>query len=158
MSRRCHGERGASLLIALGFLALVGILIPLILQLGTTNLLDTSRLRTQRSTIYTANGALEAGIQYLRTTDTTCGRLPVSTGTCSMAVQLNEQTATVTMTPVLDPSVPLAEQLLKLDRTVQVTAAVGGEDRGRAVVIIRDSTATAATRAADVVSWTYLRQ
>ncbi len=154
---RCRGERGASLLIALGFLVLVGILIPLIAQLGTTNLLNTSRLSTQRSTIYTANGAMEAGIQYLRTTNFTCGRLPATTGTCSFAVQLNHQSATVTMTPVLDPNVPLSEQFLKLDRTVEVTASVGGSPRGRAVVIIRDSAPTPADRSTDIVSWEYVR-
>ena len=43
-ARRCRGERGASLVIALGFLALCGVLIPAIVSLAGTNLAGTSRL------------------------------------------------------------------------------------------------------------------
>src|SRR4051794_41186552 len=79
-AKRLKGERGASLLLALGFLALCGVLIPAIVNLGSTNLVDTSRLHDQRSVVYAADGAVDAALQYLRV-DTGCGRL---SGSCNL--------------------------------------------------------------------------
>src|SRR5690349_16451329 len=55
MDRRFSGERGASLLLALGFLLAFSLAIPALLRLGATNFLATTRLRDQRAEVYVAD-------------------------------------------------------------------------------------------------------
>jgi hypothetical protein len=145
--RRFHGEDGVSLAIALGFLMLFSLLIPAILQLGDSNLLDTVRLREQRGDVYAAGGGLDGAIQYLRQpAHSTCGR--ALGPSCSFSTTVNGESAEVSITPkggVFDG-----------DRTVDLAATVGGEVRATATVVIRDSS-TAAEPPVDVKSWTYLR-
>jgi hypothetical protein len=163
-ARRCRGEDGVSLLLAIGFLAFAGLFIPTLLTLGTTNLLATSRLQEQRGAVYAADGATDAALQYLRS-HLGCGRpfqvqgtgsgqcpSPPYTGstTTSYTLTINNQTATTVATAV--------GNVLDFDRTVTLSTSVGGVTRVTAKAIIRDSQATGGTEAPiDVVSWTYDR-
>jgi hypothetical protein len=160
--RRGSGERGASLIIALGFLALFGALIPVIVNLGATNLVDSNKLRGQRSTVYAADGATDAALQYLRG-HSGCGipiqgpsltGCPIFSGpaTATFETKLNGLTATTTIVAT--------GHALDTDRTVELTTTVDGVVRVMARAVIRDSRVDgdAITEAPiDVQSWTYLR-
>jgi type II secretory pathway component PulK len=155
--RRSRGERGASLIIALGFLALCGALIPAIVDLGGTNLADTARLQTQRSVIYAADGATDAAIQYLRLNND-CGRKFAVVGSCPLlpgntfTTTIDGQTAAVAVAPASDTNP------FDLDRKIALTTTVAGKDRVDAVVIFRDSSTNAVgTQPVDVKSWIYNR-
>ena len=148
-SRRCRGESGVSLVLALGFLALFAVFIPKLLELGATDLLDTSRLHEQRAAIYAADGATDGAIQYLRS-HTNCGRVinpscPIS----QFEATVNGVTAVTTFT--------FSGRPIDYDRTLDLTTSVAGVPRVRAHVIIRDATPTAGDVPVDVQSWTYLR-
>jgi hypothetical protein len=161
---RFSDERGASLLLALGFLALCGLLIPAIVNLGGTNLVDTSRLQEQRAVVYTADGAVDATLQYLRV-NLGCGRefgqcgLPSNTFTVTIN---NNTTATVSVSP------STGANPLDLDRRVDLVAKINGKDRLDASAVIRDgligtvdpsngSTISAGYQPVDVKSWVYNR-
>ncbi len=150
-ARRASGERGASLILALGFLTLFGLLIPAILNLGSTNLLATSRLGEQREDSYTADGATDAAIQYLRQY-TGCGRpfgsCPLGVGTVHLTVDLNGQTADVEIKPL--------GATFDVDRQVQLTTTVDGATRVEAQVFIVDSSPDPELPVS-VKSWRYRR-
>jgi hypothetical protein len=154
--RRARGEEGVTLVIALGFLAFFGLLIPALVTLGATHLQATSRLQEQRGVVYAADGATDAAIQYLRS-HPSCGRpfqtvatCPISTGptTATFPATLNNRTGTTTITAT--------GAVFELDRTVTLTTTVDGSTRVRATAVIRDSS-TAAEPPVDVKTWTYLR-
>jgi hypothetical protein len=161
-SRRASGERGASLIIALGFLALFGALIPVIVNLGATNLIDGNKLKSQRSAVYAADGATDAALQYLRghsgcgipLQGTSLAGCPIFTGpaTASFETKLNGQSATT--------RIVATGQALDTDRSVALTTSIDNVVRVRAQAVIRDSqvNGTTVTEApVDVQSWTYLR-
>jgi len=137
---------------ALGFLALCGALIPAIVNLGGTNLLDTSRLKEQRNGVYAADAAVDGAIQYLRE-NTGCGR---GSGFCpngnTFSATLNGTTANV--------SISLAP-FNQLDRKVELKATLAGQTKVRvdATVTIRDSDTShpAGSQPVDVNSWLYNR-
>ena len=161
-ARRCRGERGASLVIALGFLALCGVLIPAIVSLAGTNLAGTSRLHTQRSDLYAADGAVDGAIQYLRQ-NSGCGTLygncpsPVTDPSCpggtGYSASVNGSVACV--------AVNAKGGVFDLDRTVELIATVGAKQRVDATAIIRDSklssTVLPGNQPVDVKRWTYNR-
>jgi hypothetical protein len=159
--RRSRDERGASLLLALGFLALCGVLIPAIVNLGGTNLLDTSRLHTQRGTVYAADGAVDATIQYLR------GHLGCGTpfGACLLPAAATPPDRTYTVNDVNGNGATVNVHALGAfddsDRTVELQATVNGGTKVvvDATVVIRDSSTTSAlgSQPVDVKSWTYKR-
>jgi hypothetical protein len=124
-----------------------GLLIPAILDLGTTNVLATTRLQGQRSTVYASDGAMDGAIQYLRR-NPGCARPFGSCPATSFVATLDNKTATVTWTAL---GVPLA-----LDRTVRLTSTVDGTPRVTTEVVISDSS-TAAEPPVDVKSWRYNR-
>ena len=72
---RLHGERGASLLIALVFLAVFGIVTVAILGFGDASLRASQGYRTQRAVNYATDAALDGAINRVRH-DTTIGRDP----------------------------------------------------------------------------------
>jgi hypothetical protein len=166
MVRRCQGEEGVSLLLAIGFLAVAGLAIPALLNLGTTNLLITSRSQEQRGIVYAADGATEEALQYLRS-HLGCGRpfqvagsaagqcpTPPYTGatTTSFTLTLDNQTATCVATAM--------GQITALDRTVDLSTSVVGVTHPivTAHAIIRDSLASGTTEAPIVItSWAYNR-
>ena len=143
-----RGEDGASLVVALGFLMMFGILIPSIAALGSNNLLATVRLQDQRGAVYTADGALDGAIQYLRLpAHLSCGRPPPAVPCPDFEATLNNKTATV--------SVDAVGGVFDLDRTVLLTAWIDGVP-GRtamATVIVRDSDAFEAIPPVDVILW-----
>jgi len=161
-TRRCRGERGASLVIALGFLALCGVLIPAIVNLAGTNLSGTSRLHTQRGDLYAADGAVDGALQYLRQ-HPACGTLygncpspatdPSCPGGTGFSAAINGGIACVT--------VKAKGGAFDLDRTVELVASVDGNPRVDATAIIRDSalsnTVALGSQPVDVKSWTYNR-
>ena len=161
-ARRCRGERGASLVLTLGFLALCGVLIPAIVNLAGTNLAGTSRLHSQRSDLYAADGAVDGAIQYLRQ-NSGCGTLygncpsPVTDPSCpggtGFSASVNGTVACV--------AVNAKGGVFDLDRTVELIATVGAKERVDATAIIRDSklssTVLPGNQPVDVKRWTYNR-
>ncbi len=143
---------------ALAFLVLFGLAIPPLLNLGTTNLLATSRLQEQRAAVYAADAATDGAIQFLRR-NPGCGRqfqtaltCPTYTGpaTSTFTATLNGQTATTVITGSGNP--------LVLDRTVSLATSIGTTTLINATAVIHDAgTGAAATAPVDVTSWTYLR-
>jgi hypothetical protein len=161
-SRRATGERGASLIIALGFLALFGALIPVIVNLGTTNLVDTNKLDNQRSAVYAADGATDAALQYLRghpgcgipLQGNTVKGCPIFSGpsTAEFEAKLNGKTAIT--------RIVASGNALDTDRTVDLSTTVDHVVRVTAHAVVRDSqvNGTTVTEAPiDVQSWKYLR-
>ncbi len=146
-AQRCRGEGGSSLILALAFLMAFGILIPAILDLGTTNVLATTRLKDQRGTVYAADGAMDGAIQYLRR-NPGCARPFGSCPVSNFQVALDGQAATVTWTALGAP--------LALDRTAELVSSIGGTPRVRARIMISDSS-TAAEPPVDVQTWRYNR-
>ena len=154
-ARRAHGEEGVSLILALAFLVLFGLTVPPLLNLGTANLLSTSRLHDQRATVYAADGATDAAIQYLRS-HPGCGRQLQVAASCpiltdsshsSFSATVGGQAATTTITGT--------GALFALDRSVTLSTTVGGSPRVDAKAIIRDSSPLEPP--VDVVSWKYSR-
>jgi hypothetical protein len=136
-------------MLALGFLALFGLMMPSLLQLGSTNLLGTARLREQRSAVYAADGATDGAIQYLRAHDL-CGRPGI--GSCPISQftsTVNGVTATTTWA--------FSGLPIHYDRTFDLTTTVAGAPRVTAKVIIRDSNVTSVEKPVDVLNWTYKR-
>jgi len=151
MRARCRGEDGATLIIALAFLMLFALLIPALLELGTTNLKATTRLHEQRSAVYAADGATEGAVQYLRSR-IACGR-PIA-GSCPISqFQYTDPESGTTATTTWQ----FGGSAFDYDRTFNLTTTVGGVTRVTARVIIRDSTPTAGGVPVDVVNWTYRR-
>jgi hypothetical protein len=162
--RRMHGEDGVSLILAMGFLMAFALLIPAILSLGTTNLLATSRLHEQRDTIYTADGATDGAIQYLRKFPN-CGRPLQNSTTCPIIDGLNSLTSTYSVTENGETATTKITcgnsvspcQAQNVNRPVTlVTTDGGGKTRVTAEVILRDSSTTTPVPI-DVQKWTYAR-
>jgi len=162
--RRMRGEEGVSLLLALGFLVLFGLIMPPLLDLGSTNLLTSSRLQEQRATVYAANGVTDAAIQYLRA-HPECGRLlplpgltcPITSGsTTSFSGSVDGKSATTRVTVPVPPVTPL-----DLDRTLDLaTTVTGSTQRVNAHVVLRDSKVNGSSVTeppVDVQSWKYSR-
>jgi hypothetical protein len=150
MHARFRGEEGATLLIALGFLMLFALLIPALLELGSTNLKATSRLHEQRADVYAADGATEGAIQYLRSRPS-CGR-PIG-GSCPITQFQYTDPSGTTATATWQ----YAGSVFDFDRTFMLTTTVGGVTRVTARVIVRDSTPATGGAPVDVVNWTYRR-
>lgn len=68
MTRRRHrDEDGAALVMALVFLTVAGILVAALLSFADTSFRTTVAVQDQRSTLYAADGAVEAAVNYYRT-------------------------------------------------------------------------------------------
>ena len=162
-ARRMHGEDGATLVVVLAFLMLTSVFIPALLNLGTTNLLVTSRLADQRSTIYAVDGATDGAIQFLRM-NPDCGRpgqvsgsaplgCPTYTSPTTSTFQSNvgSKTASVVITSTGSSGT--------LDRTVTLATTISGVTTAvNATVVLHDpGTGNPATAPVDVQSWTLTR-
>jgi len=152
VDRRFSGERGASLLLALGFLLAFSLAIPALLRLGTTNFLATTQLRQQRGSVYAADGSTEGAIQYLRhTSHIDCAR-PIA-GSCPIThFDYTDPSGTTAVT-----TWQFVGGVFDYDRTLLLTSSVGGVPRVTARVIFRDSQPVGSLAPADVVNWTYKR-
>ena len=65
-TKRMHGQRGASLVIALAMLLVLGVVLSAVLAYANTNSRVSNTYRKQRVDRYAGDGALEAGINYVR--------------------------------------------------------------------------------------------
>ena len=64
--RRCHGEEGAALVLALVFITVIGLLIGFVLTFVETSFKYSAVARTNRDELYAADGAMEAAIARLQ--------------------------------------------------------------------------------------------
>ena len=89
----------------MAFLVLFSVLIGVVLTFASTSLLATTQLGSQRNTIYTENGAIDAAITRVRN-DTT-KTVGASGADCGQQVQASgSTTVTVTCSPVSGSGVP----------------------------------------------------
>lgn len=70
--RRCKGERGASLIIAMGFLGLLSVSVVSMLVLTMANFTTTTTVRGANAGLYGADGGVDVGVQVLRAQATYC--------------------------------------------------------------------------------------
>lgn len=95
-ARQQCDDTGAALLIALGFVALFGLMIGAILGFSDTSLRATETVQTQRENVYAADGAVEATIAAMRN-DANMGRF--GGAACDQTVpDLNGHSVVVTCT------------------------------------------------------------
>jgi hypothetical protein len=144
---RLRDEEGSALLLALGFLAFFGLLIPAVLSYATTSVLVTQRLRDQRLTIYAAGGAVDGAILYVRDNNN-CGWS--YSPDCTFNVTVGGKSVTVTG----HPAGQQAGTVIDADRSVLFTASIGGVPHVQAKVLFHDSVAV--PPAVDVLSWTVM--
>ena len=166
--RRAHGEDGASLMLALAFIVLFAVTVPPLLNLGTGNLLATSRLSEQRAAVYAADGATDAAIQYLRlypdcgrpfqVSGTATGQCPIYTtaSTSTFQTSVNGISASVLITGTGSPST--------LERTVTLATTLTGSSVSlNATVVLHDpgsggsTPPPAAAAPVDVQNWALTR-
>jgi type II secretory pathway pseudopilin PulG len=158
---RARDEDGQVLLLALGFLLFFGLVIGAMLTLAGASVLGTQRLREQRSSVYAADGAVDAAIQVARS-DTGVGaygdarcQSPDQPPDPSSAVLLTTTASTPDGTTAKVVCTWSRDGLLQPDRTVTFTSFVGGTTPVvRATVTFHDSVA-AVQPDATVVSWSY---
>jgi hypothetical protein len=147
--RRAQGEAGVSMILALGFLAMFSVFVPKLLDLGSTNLLATSRLQEERTIVYVADGSTDAAIQYLRI-HPECGRLGEPCPISQLSWTVGPTTAVTTFS--------FAGGGLDFDRTFNLSTSVAGQTRVEATVIIRDLNPQSLPEPpVDVKSWKYTR-
>jgi hypothetical protein len=83
LAARSREEDGAVLLIALGFLAFIGVVAAVLLNYATTSIRDTGTLRDIRAREYAADGVVDAAINKVR------GDISVSNSNSCLAATLN---------------------------------------------------------------------
>ena len=155
---RARDEDGQVLLLALGFLLFFGLVIGAMLTLAGASVLGTQRLREQRSSVYGADGAVDAAIQVARS-DTGVGAYgdarcqpPNTSSATPVLLTTTATTPDATTTKVICTWSP---DFLQPDRTVTFIAFVDGTTPiVRATVTFHDST-SAVLPDATIVSWTY---
>lgn len=148
---RLRDDDGQVLLLALGFLVFFGLVIGALMTFAGASVLASERLREQRSTVYAADGAMDAAIQAGRADKrigafgaTPCMYSSPFTVTATTA---DATTATVDCLSVADP--------IDLDRTVKFTASVAGTATVVATVLYHDSVAGTGQPTLEILSWTY---
>ena len=93
--RRMQGERGASLILAMGFLALLGILVSSLLSVTYSSVKTTGVARGSQAKLYGADGAIDYAVETIENDDSYCPS--GSSGTQSLPdLSLNGRTVTVT--------------------------------------------------------------
>lgn len=135
--RRCSGEEGVSLLIALAFLAAFGLWIGTILTLTTANEHGTTVIRSQRSVTYSADSAVSGALQWIRNDPTLC--------TTISPYSFSDGTTTTTVTASCITSLGT--------RFVNLTATSGTIQRLTAVAVIFDSDGTAGSQPVKILKW-----
>jgi type II secretory pathway pseudopilin PulG len=156
---RARDEDGQVLLLALGFLLFFGLVIGAMLTLAGASVLSTQRLREQRSTVYAADGAIDAAIQIARS-DTGVGAYGDARcqppGASSATPVLLTTTATPDDLTKVDVICNWPTDFLQPDRKVTFTAFLSGTTTPvvRATVTFHDS-ASATLPDATIGSWSY---
>jgi type II secretory pathway pseudopilin PulG len=77
--RRFHGERGASLILAIAFMVVIGGISAAVLATTASGLQDRVALDQARNREYAADGAIETTIAQARTNSGTCPSQPAPT-------------------------------------------------------------------------------
>jgi Tfp pilus assembly protein PilX len=147
-------EAGQALILALAFLLIIGLGVGAMVSFAASSMLSTGQLRTQRSTVYAADGAVDAAIQAGRY-DASIGAFGASPCMHSSSFTNAEPdgptatvTATVTCAGTSDP--------FTSDRTVTFTATYGGVTVLVAKAIYHDGAVGGIPPIpVDVVRWTY---
>lgn len=95
-SRARNAETGASLILALAFLSVLGLFGTVLLSYGGISLRATNAVRDQREQVYAADGAVQTAIQHARVDDT-IGHDPAAGGSCPdfLVPDLDHQSVTV---------------------------------------------------------------
>jgi len=143
-------EAGQALILALAFLLIIGLGVGAMVSFAASSMLSTGQLRTQRSTVYAADGAIDAAIQAGRY-DASIGAFGASPCMHSSSFTNAEPdgtTATVTCAGTSNP--------LTSDRMVTFTATYGGATVLVAKAIYHDGAVGGIPPIpVDVVQWTY---
>jgi hypothetical protein len=71
-SRRASGEQGVSLILALAFMALFGVIVSAVLVSTQGGLKTTPVVKTKDADLYAADGGIDYGIQSIRNSDELC--------------------------------------------------------------------------------------
>jgi hypothetical protein len=156
---RARDEDGQVLLLALGFLLFFGLVIGAMLTFAGASVLGTQRLREQRSTVYAADGAVDAAIQVARS-DTGVGAYGDARcqppGASSATPVLLTTTATTDDHTTVKVICNWSPDLLQPDRTVTFMSFVSGTAAPvvRATVTYHDSVG-AVLPDVTIVSWSY---
>jgi hypothetical protein len=141
MRARLRSENGQVLPLALAFLVFFGLVISALLSFANASVLSAEQLREQRNTVYAADGATDAAIQYARLNPAVAA---FGTPAFTFTATINGMTGTVSCSSLANPT--------DVNRKVQFNTSVGGANRVVAVATYHD---LAAGTPVDVTSWTY---
>lgn len=95
-SRRFGGEDGASLVLALAFLSLLGVFVASVLSFASVSFDNTVVTRTRSKQLYAADGGIEYGIRTLQTTPpAACNAVSASFTTVGTTQTINGKPVTV---------------------------------------------------------------
>jgi len=151
-------EDGQALVLALVFLLFFGLVIGAMLAFAGASVLSTERLREQRSTVYSADGATDAAIQIALKNTTVGGyadpRCQAAIPTTATAPILLTTTATTSDATVANVICTWSQDQFQPERTVTFTTFAGGGSSPvvQATVLFHD---TRSPVTANVLSWTY---
>ena len=108
--RRARGEEGVALVWALAFLVVVGVMVFYVLGYVSTSTKATNLLASQRSAVYSVDGAVNNAIRYVQN-DATLSRGAIGGQPCNFSGTgtngLNNLDVSVNCTPTLSSGVPL---------------------------------------------------
>ena len=151
-------QRGQALILALAFLMFFGLVIGVLLSLASSSVLSSSQLRTQRSTVYAADGATDAAIHVALKNigvgaygDPRCVSSTPTTVGSTVMLTTTATTADATMANVV---CTWSQDFLAPDRTVTFTTFVAGTTAPvvQASVLFHDQRSPVT---AEVQSWVY---
>ena len=151
-------EDGQALVLALVFLLFFGLVIGAMLAFAGASVLSTERLREQRSTVYSADGATDAAIQIALKNTTVGGyadpRCQAAIPTTATAPILLTTTATTSDATVANVICTWSQDPFQPERTVAFTtfAGSGSSPVVQATVLFHDAQNPVT---ANVLSWTY---
>ena len=151
-------EDGQALVLALAFMIFFGLVIGVMLSFAGASVLSTERLREQRSTVYSADGATDAAIQIALKNTTVGGyadpRCQAAIPTTATAPILLTTTATTSDATVANVICTWSQDPFQPERTVTFTTFAGGGSSPvvQATVLFHDAQNPVT---ANVLSWTY---
>lgn len=154
--RRINDEDGQVLLLALAFLIFFGMVIAAILTFADASVRASERLREQRATVYAADGATDAAIQYARLNEAAgvgfFGLPESGTPNCMQTPEFSLTNTTGDQLKAIVTCVSVADPTDQHQRTVRFTTRVNGVVTVIATVLFQDNLAGAPVF---VQSWTY---
>lgn len=139
---RRRDQRGSTLVIALAVTGALGITVPAALGLAFAGANSNIAATTDRADTYAATSGIEAAIAYAGRTEWV-GRFGAPCPT--IAADVGATPVEVTCASTTGPT--------DVDRTLTLTARVGGRIAARAAVLIRDSAPVGGAPRVDVLTW-----